>query len=133
VAARDNEVAVAWFTARDDSPKVQLAVSNDSGASFGEPTLVAGPDTNGRVDTVILASGQVVVSWLSTEAADATIMLSRFSAAGQFMDSIKLATTSASRRSGFPIIESVENTVYVSWTDISDAPRVRVARVNFDG
>lgn len=133
VAARDNQVAVAWFTARDDSPKVQLAVSKDSGASFGAPTLVAGPDTNGRVDAVILANGQVVVSWLSTEAADASIMLSRFNATGQFMDIIKLSTTSASRRSGFPIIESVENTVYVSWTDISDAPRVRVARVNFDG
>jgi hypothetical protein len=131
VAARHNAVAVAWFTAKDDSPQVKLAVSKDSGASFAPPTLVAGPHTSGRVDAVILANGQVVVSWLSTEAGEASIMLSRFSTTGQFLDGVKLAATSASRRSGFPVIESVENTVYVSWTDISDTPRVRVARVNY--
>ncbi|WP_414980558.1 hypothetical protein [Congregibacter sp.] len=132
VAARDNVVAVAWFTAKNDSPKVQLAISSDSGASFAPPTLVAGPDTNGRVDAEILDNGEVVVSWLDTRV-EATIMLSRFSPAGQPIDSIDVALTSASRRSGFPVIESVENTVYVSWTDISDTPRVKVARVIFDG
>jgi len=130
VAARDNRVAVAWFTAKNDSPKVQLALSQDSGASFAPPVLVAGSNTNGRVDAVILANGEVVVSWLDTQA-QASIMLSRFTATGRLMDSVNVAATSASRRSGFPVIESVENTVYVSWTDISATQRVRVARVNF--
>jgi hypothetical protein len=131
VAARDDDVAVAWFTARNDSPKVQLALSSNSGASFAPPIQVAGPNTNGRVDTVILANGEVVVSWLETEAAQARIMLSRFAKTGQFIDSVDVAETSASRRSGFPIIESVEDTVYVSWTDVSGIPRIRVARVSF--
>ncbi|MDA8961998.1 hypothetical protein N9H37_01405 [Congregibacter sp.] len=132
VAARDNVVAVAWFTAVKDSPKVQLVLSKDSGASFAQPMPVAGSDTNGRVDVEILVNGEVVVSWMDTQTAQAKIVLSRFSPAGQFIDSIDVAVSSGSRRSGFPVIESVENTVYVSWTDISDTPRVRVARVDFD-
>ncbi|MFK7828360.1 MAG: hypothetical protein AB8B57_01155 [Congregibacter sp.] len=132
VAARDNIVAVVWFTAKNDAARVQLSVSTDSGASFAPPTEVAGQNTSGRVDAVILANGEVVVSWLDTHAAEATVMLSRFSSSGQPLDSIDVAATRSSRRSGFPIIESVENTVYLSWTDISDKPRIRVARVNFD-
>ncbi|WOJ92861.1 hypothetical protein R0135_13850 [Congregibacter variabilis] len=133
VAARDNLVAVAWFTAKDDLPTVKLALSSDSGATFSPPSRVAGPDTNGRVDVEILVNGQVVVSWMDTQTAEAKIMLSRFKPTGQLIDGIEVAVSSASRRSGFPVIESVDNTVYVSWTDVSDTPRVRVARVDFDG
>lgn len=133
VAAKDNIVAVAWFTAANDSPKVNLALSTDNGVSFSPVSRVAGPNTNGRVDVEILLNGQVVVSWMDTQATEAKIMLSRFSATGQFIDSIDVAVSSASRRSGFPVIESLKNTVYVSWTDVSDTPRVRVARVDFDG
>ena len=75
--------------------------------------------------------GEVVVSWIDTSVADAKIMLSLFSSEGELLNSIDVAKTRASRRSGFPIIESVGDTVYVSWTDVSDTPRVRVARVVF--
>ena len=132
VAARDETVAVVWFTGKDASPKVQLAVSSDSGETFSAPTLVAGPDTNGRVDTVILDSGEIVVSWIALTDSDASIMLSRFGADGIFTDTVDVATISPSRRSGFPVIDSIDNSVYVSWTDIGDLPRVRVARVTFE-
>ncbi|MFT6643656.1 MAG: hypothetical protein ACJAX5_001288, partial [Patiriisocius sp.] len=39
--------------------------------------------------------------------------------------------TSASRRSGFPVIVSHGDDVYLTWTDISSEPRVKVARVQF--
>ena len=54
-------MAVGWFTAKDDSPKVQLALSTDSGEHFSAPIRVSGPDTIGRIDTAILANGQVAV------------------------------------------------------------------------
>ena len=61
-----NLVAVGWFTAKDDSPKVQLALSTDSGEHFSAPILVSGPNTIGRIIIAILANGQVAVSWLDT-------------------------------------------------------------------
>ena len=132
VSARDEQVAVAWFTAKDDTPKVQLALSSDGGASFAAPILVASPTTNGRVGTALLDSGKIIVSWIDTSSAEAKIMLSVFSSEAEPLQQFEVAKTSASRRSGFPIIESVEKLVYVSWTDLRDSPQVRVARVSVE-
>jgi hypothetical protein len=132
VSANEEQVAVAWFTAKDDIPKVQLALSEDSGDSFSDPVVVASPQTNGRVGTAILDSGGIVVSWLDTSETDAAIMLSHYSSKGVLLENIEVAKTSASRRSGFPVIESAGDTVYVSWTDISDTPQVSVARIELN-
>jgi hypothetical protein len=133
VAAMNEKVAVAWFSAKDDTPKVQLALSNDNGLSFSEPIIIQSPNTNGRVGTVILDSGSIVVSWMDTTDSGAKIMLSRYSMNGEFLGNTAVANSSASRRSGFPVIEAVGNSVYITWTDItaSAIPQVRVARVDY--
>ena len=131
VAAQGNFVAVGWFTAKDDSPKVQLALSTDSGEHFSAPILVSGPDTIGRIDTAILTNGQVAVSWLDTTDETAELTVSRFSAGGSLIDTTVVARMSASRRSGFPIIETIGDDLFVTWTDISEGPEVRVARIDF--
>ena len=129
IAARGEQVAVSWFTAKDDMPRVQLVISADNGKTFSAPVLVAGETTIGRVDIAILESGDIAVSWMDTEGADAMIMLTLYSAEGLLLETTKIANSKASRRSGFPIIDSVGNDVYLTWTDISAAAQVRVARV----
>ena len=129
IAARGEQVAVSWFTAKDDAPLVQLVVSTDNGKSFSAPVLVASQTTNGRVGTTILESGDIAVSWMDTEGPEAKIMLTRFSAEGNLLETTQIANSKASRRSGFPIIDSVGNDVYVTWTDISGAAQVKVASV----
>jgi hypothetical protein len=130
VAAMNKRVAVAWFNAKDDVPKIQLVLSTDSGLSFSEPIVVESPNTNGRVDTTILDSGNIIVSWMDT-AGEAKIMLSRYDINGELLSTTEVAGSSASRRSGFPIIEAVGDSVYVTWTDISAAPQVEVARIDY--
>ncbi|MEO1079035.1 MAG: hypothetical protein AAFY29_05730 [Pseudomonadota bacterium] len=134
VSASGNRVAVAWFSAKHEAPRVQLALSLDSGATFAAPIPVAGANTNGRVDVAMFHSGEIVVSWMESSgstAQEARVMLSRFTADGTFLDEMEVAPTSASRRSGFPTIDSVGNEVFVAWTDVEAAPRVRVARVDY--
>lgn len=133
VAARENTVAVVWFTLLDDLPVVQLAVSRDDGEHFTAPTRVAGADTLGRVDVTLLDNGEIITSWLDLRGSSAQVMLSRYSAEAEFIDTVEVAPILASRRSGFPSIHSVGNTVYVSWTQVSDANRVKVARVAYSG
>lgn len=132
VAARENTVVVVWFTLRDDLPAVQLAVSRDDGEHFTAPTLIAGADTLGRVDATLLDNGEIIASWLDLRGSGAQVMLSRYSADAEFIDTVEVAPTLASRRSGFPRIHSVGNTVYVTWTQAGDANRVKVARVRYD-
>lgn len=131
VAATGSTVAVAWFTAKDEKPMVQMALSHDDGETFLPAVVVASSHTNGRVDTAILDSGEIVVSWVDTTESVAKLMLTRFDSMGQWQDTTEVATMSPSRRSGFPIIESVGDTVYVTWTAIGKEPQVKVARVSF--
>lgn len=132
ISAKGKQVAVSWFTARDDTPKVQLSLSNDNGDSFSAPVVVASPNTNGRVGTVILSSRKIVVSWMDTTQEEARIVLSLFEPDGSFIRNSTVTTTNASRRSGFPIVQGVDNSVYVTWTDISAGSQVKIARVNYE-
>ena len=49
VAHGDGHLAVAWFTAAQDRPRVLLAFSHDGGASFDAPIQIDGDRPVGRV------------------------------------------------------------------------------------
>ena len=131
IASRNDLTAVAWFTAKNDLPKVNMALSTDDGKRFGAPILVAQDSTNGRVSIAILKSGDIVISWLETKSKAAQLKLARYDPQGNLKESLVVAETSASRRSGFPVIVSHGDDVYLTWTDISSEPQVKVARVRF--
>jgi thiol-disulfide isomerase/thioredoxin len=131
VTASGEHVAVAWFSAKDDSPQVKLAVSTDSGATFSEPVKVATETTGGRVGAVHLESGNIAVSWLDIQAGSAQLMLALYSARGSLLDRVQVAETQASRRSGFPVITSLAEDIFMTWTDIAGDAQVKMARVRF--
>ncbi len=62
IAADGDRVAVAWFTAADDRPRVRVARSNDAGAAFSAPVDVEGADS-GHVGIALLPGDGVAVSW----------------------------------------------------------------------
>lgn len=64
VSADGNRVAVAWFTAADDRPRVRIARSQDSGATFSAPVDVVSEATSGRVGIALLPDDRLAVSWL---------------------------------------------------------------------
>lgn len=64
VSADGNRVAVAWFTAADDRPRVRVARSQDSGASFSTPVDVVGDESFGRVGIALLPDDRLAISWL---------------------------------------------------------------------
>jgi len=131
VTAQGEHVAVAWFSAKDDSPEVKLAWSNDSGATFSAPVMVASAATHGRVGATYLAAGNIAVSWMATRGDAAQLMLALYDAEGRLLDSVQVAETQASRQSGFPVIASSGDDVYVTWTDVAGDAQVKVARVRF--
>jgi hypothetical protein len=68
ISAHGDIVAVARFTAAGGQPKVKLALSSDSGRTFGDDIEVASGKVLGRVGVVHLQDGDVAVSWLQTSA-----------------------------------------------------------------
>ena len=131
ITANGEQVAVVWFSAKDDKPEVKLVVSGDSGATFSEPVIVSRGTTNGRVDVNYLASGHIALSWMDVQSDSAQIMLALYGADGSLLERVQVAQSHASRRSGFPVMTSTGDDVYITWTDIAGEPQVKVARVQF--
>jgi hypothetical protein len=126
VAARGDDVAVAWFTAPDQA-RVRLAFSTDGGRTFSTPVEVAAGRVVGRVDVVLLEGGRAIVSWLAESSAGAAIRAQPFTVQGPAGPAIDVATSDVARSSGFPQMLAVSGGLLFAWTDSGPTPAVRAA------
>jgi hypothetical protein len=115
-AASGARLAVAWFTAADDDPRVLLAFSDDAGRSFGEPLRVDAGDPIGRVDVVLDGEENALVSWVERAGDEAEIRLRLVTPAGGG-GAWRIAGTSTARASGFPRIARTGDHLVVAWTE----------------
>jgi len=131
VAAAGERVAVAWFTAAP-SPRVRTAFSDDGGARFGAPVEVDAGKPLGRVDLALTAEGDAVVSWLALgdgsgeEGQRARIRLRRLGPRGAG-PTIAIATTGATRSSGFPRLVLQGERLILAWVEDGEPSRLRAA------
>ena len=131
VAAVGDRVAVVWYTAGGDGPKVQIAFSNDAGGSFGSPQIIDGGRPLGRVDLTDDGSDGFLVSWLEGADELAEVRLRRFDGGGAGSEPRVVARTAPSRASGFPRLARVGDRLYLAWVDIGEdrASQVRVQEI----
>ena len=127
VAAMEDRVAIAWFTAAQQQPRIQVAFSRDGGVTFETPVRVDDGNPIGRVDAVLLADGSAVISWVEAVSDGAEIRLRRVTSSGEKDSSWVLAPTSPARASGFPQMAGSEDRIYLAWTDPQQPAQVRTA------
>lgn len=132
VAADGEQVAVAWFTAAGDVPKVLLAWSADGGQRFAPPLQVDAGRPLGRVELVMLPDGEVLVMWLEQVGEVAELRARRGTPAGHLREPQTLASTSAGRASGFPRATASTDGVWLTWTEVDGhgTRRVRAGRLS---
>jgi hypothetical protein len=126
-SASDQAVVVAWFTAADDEPRVQVAFSADAGRSFGEPLRVDEGAPLGRVDVALLRDGSALVTWLATIGDGAAVLARRVRADGAMSDVERVGQTDESRSSGFPRMALRGDDLILAWTDPAGEGTVRTA------
>ena len=126
LAAQGRNVAVAWFTAVNDEPKVQAVISTDGGDSFGQPFQIDDGKALGRVDVAMLDSGGALVSWLEQTDQGAEVRARAIQPDGSVQPSIVVGATGAGTSSGFPRMKRDAGTIVFAWTD-SNQVRVRTA------
>jgi hypothetical protein len=134
VAARGDEIVVAWYTAADGEPQVRLAHSSDDGEHFGEPLIVArGSQVQGRVD-VQRGDGFVALTWIDEDGEGQTLRLARFAPdLSREIERVEIAKLARGRATGFPRLALRGDVAHVVWTDVVErVPRVLGARVDFD-
>lgn len=134
LAAHGEQVALAWYTAARDTPRVLLAFSLDGGANFYVPFRLDGGKPLGRVDVSWMDGNHLAVSWMEETGEDAeTRLVIVDKRAPDKRDFFVLVRNSKARASGFPIIEALgENQLLAAWTQAdSTGTRVKTAIVNY--
>lgn len=129
IAANGSDVAIAWFTAANDSARVTLAFSRDAGASFGAPVRIDDGQPAGRVDVVLLPDRGALVTWIERTGGDtAAVRARRVGRDGKTSAAQTVAMSSAARASGFPRMTVAGNFVVFAWTEPGRPSTVRLAR-----
>lgn len=119
IAAHETHVAVAWFTAANDQPKVEIAFSNDGGNTFSPPVQVDEGNPAGRVAVAVLDSGSAVVSWVARgDQGDQRVQVHarQIDPDGTRHPSLLVGTTSSGN---FPRIKRSGDFVLLTWTERS--------------
>lgn len=133
VDALGNNVVVAWFTGAENTPKVQVVFSTDGGEVFTEPIVIAEGIIMGRVDVLWTDEDNAVVSWM--EANDKTALFKAMIVRKDGTTSKQQVVTvmADSRKSGFPQMEMVEETLYFAWTEqVAAVTEIRTAKMSVD-
>jgi hypothetical protein len=119
--ALESTLAMAWFTAATEKPKVQLIFSGNNGVNFDQPIKVSENNVIGRVDVLLVDEKFAIVSWMEASEGTAQLKAMQLNRDGSKGKSIIVSEMDATRQSGFPQMERVEDKVYFAWTDLSES------------
>jgi len=133
VAVNGGSVAVAWFTAAENIPKVKLAFSKNGGAQFLDPIEMNLEKAIGRVDLLMVDDQTALVSWMESSKEMAQLKLAKVGIGGNIEKIISIQEISADRSTGFPQLELVDDQIYLAWNEMKDdKPMVKMMRLSFD-
>jgi hypothetical protein len=134
LASSGRRLALAWFTASRDTPRVQVLFSADGGESFGAPVRVDSGQALGRVDIELVGDG-AVVTWLGRAERSGEVLARRVWSDGKLGEIVSVAATGTDRASGFPRIASYQGNVYIAWTESTSRQgptRIQLARLDLE-
>lgn len=119
IVAAGNFVAVAWFTAASNEPKVQAAVSTNSGKTFSVPVEISSGNALGHVGIALVDAHSYVVSWMESGAVGShAIKLRALTLDGQAGPVHTVGRTSLARV--VPQLIRVHDKLVLAWTDEFD-------------
>ena len=127
IAAAGDRVAVAWFTAAGDTPRVRFASSTDGAASFGPAIDLDGAGSFGQVGLVLADDGAAKVSWWRAAQSGGTDLVLRTVALdGSLGEARVLAHSSAVQPVDVPQVVKFGDGVLVAWTSLDGDATVHV-------
>ncbi|MGE0344302.1 MAG: sialidase family protein [Porticoccaceae bacterium] len=117
LAARENRVLAAWFTAEGDRPRVRAAISHDGGQVFSAPVDLDDQLPLGRIEALWLDEKRALVSWMANPRKKTSELVVRIIDTNEQVREISsLGKLSAGRDSGVPQMVRDGNHLYVAWT-----------------
>jgi hypothetical protein len=128
LSARNRDVAIAWFSARNDEPKAFVAFSADAGRRFGSPVRLDDDASLGRVDVELLPDGSAVAAYVEFAAQRASFRVRRVDRRGAKSAPVTIAGLAGNRTSGLPRMVLHGNDLFFAWVEREGGSTVRTAR-----
>jgi hypothetical protein len=131
VAAREDDVVAAWFTAASNSSRVRFARSVDAGASFGAAVDVDVGRALGQPAIVLDADGRALVTWWRRGSAGGIdLMLRRFERDDSAGEPIALAHEDIGIAGDVPQLIAAGADYIVAWTTFAGGGNVSLLRLH---
>jgi hypothetical protein len=128
IAASDDRVAVAWFTAAGDRPRVRFARSTDAAQTFAAALDLDGAGSFGQVGLLLDRDGSALVSWWRRAAAGGLDLVARRVRADDTLGELRVLAHSAEAQPvDVPQIAAAGDAVLVAWTTLDGQGAVHAA------
>jgi hypothetical protein len=116
LAARERNVAMAWFTVKEDQGQAYVAFSSDAGRTFAPPVRLDDVAALGRVDIDLLDDGSAVASWVEFADQRAQVRVRRVHSSGAKSVPTTIASIDGGRASGYPRLARYGEELVFAWT-----------------
>jgi hypothetical protein len=117
ISARGRDVAVAWFTAKEDQGHAYAAFSHDAGRTWTAPVRLDVKESIGRVDIELLDDGSAAATWVEFADERQRFMTRRVEASGATSAPLVIAGTGAGRVTGYPRVARRQGELVFAWTE----------------
>jgi hypothetical protein len=117
LSADGNNVAVAWFTAKNDQGHAYGAFSSDGGRTWGAPIQLDDQASRGRVDVEMLGDGSAVALWIEFADKRSQVRMRRIDPSGARSPAITVAGLGEDRASGYPRVARYDDELLFAWTE----------------
>jgi hypothetical protein len=131
-AALGEDVAVAWFTAPQNRPKVRLARSSDGGATFRPAVDLDGAGAFGHVGVALLDRDTAAASWWRMGAPGSIdLVVQTVGSDGEPGARMTVGSAVAARPADVPQLAAAGRRLLLAWTD-ANAGSIRTASLDLD-
>jgi len=117
LGARGRDVAVAWFTVKNDLGQAYAAFSSDAGRTWTPPQRLDEAGSLGRVDIEMLDDGTAVASWVEYAEGKTDLRLRRIDRSGARSAAQPVVPVSGGRASGFPRMARQGDDLIFAWSE----------------
>jgi hypothetical protein len=117
VSAHGPDVAIAWFTTKNNQGQSYAAFSTDAGRTWGDPIRLDEAGSLGRVDVEMLDDGSAVATCVEFANGRAQLRARRVERSGAKSPALVIAGASGSRVSGVPRLARLGNQLLFAWTE----------------
>jgi hypothetical protein len=120
-AAKGENVAIAWYTAASDKPRVEMAFSADAGATFSKAVIVSTGEAYGYASVAMdEGGGGAMVSWLERGGGAARLLVRHVAPDGT-MGAVTQAAQGDRVSLGYPRLVRAGNDVFIAWGNVKVA------------